>query len=156
MCLLQLWRIMFLLADKTEDLSPGDSISDSSERHLLRGKGGPRVLFNKDQVVGTSKECCCCGGGCSVAKSCPTLCEPWTATPQASLSFNIFQNFLRFTSIESVMPSNHLIFCHPLLLTSIFPNSRVFPVSWKFISGGQNIGASASKEYCSLKKTGHL
>ena len=48
-------------------------------------------------------------------------------------------------SIESGMPSNHLILYHPLLLlTSIFPASGSFPVSWLFVSDGQNIGASAS------------
>ena len=52
---------------------------------------------------------------------------PWTATHQASLSFSISQRLLRLTSIELVMPSNHLILCHPLLLLpSIFPSIRVF------------------------------
>ena len=53
---------------------------------------------------------------------------PWTATQQASLSFTIFQSLLNgLLSIESVMPSNHLILCCPLLLLpSIFPNIRVF------------------------------
>ena len=46
---------------------------------------------------------------------------------------------------ELVMPSNHLILCCPLvLLLSIFPSIRAFPMSWLFISGGQSIGASAS------------
>ena len=51
---------------------------------------------------------------------------PWTATCQASLSFTTSQNLLKLMSIESVMPSNHLILCHPLLLPSIFPSIRVF------------------------------
>ena len=52
---------------------------------------------------------------------------PWTAAHQASLSFTNSQNLLKLTSIESVMPSNHLIFCRPLLLlSSIFPSIRVF------------------------------
>ena len=51
----------------------------------------------------------------------------------------------KFMSIESVMPSNHLILCCPLLLlSSTFPSIRVFPMSWLFTSGGQIIGASAS------------
>ena len=51
----------------------------------------------------------------------------WTTAHKASLSFTISKSFLRFISIESVMPSNHLIFCHPLLLPpSIFPSIRVF------------------------------
>ena len=47
-------------------------------------------------------------------------------------------------SIESVMPSNHLSLCHPLLLPSLFPSIKVFPVSQLFASDGQSIGASAS------------
>ena len=52
---------------------------------------------------------------------------PWLATHQASLSFTISWSLLKLMSIESVMPSNHLILCRPLLLLpSIFPSSRVF------------------------------
>ena len=52
---------------------------------------------------------------------------PWTAACQASLSFTISWSLLKFMAIESVMPSNHLILCHPLLLLpSIFPSIRVF------------------------------
>ena len=48
--------------------------------------------------------------------------------------------------IELVMPSNHLIFCHPLLLPSIFPSIRVFSMSWLFASCGQSIGAAAEDD----------
>ena len=69
--------------------------------------------------------CCCCF--CAVAKLCPTLCDPWTAACQASLSFTISQSLLKLISLESVMPSNHLILCHLLLLLpSVFPSIRVF------------------------------
>ena len=52
---------------------------------------------------------------------------PWTAACQASLSLTISWNLPKFTSIESVMPSSHLILCHPLLLLpSIVPSIRVF------------------------------
>ena len=52
---------------------------------------------------------------------------PWTAACQASLSITNSQSLLKLMSIESVMPSNHLILCHPLqLLPSIFPSIRVF------------------------------
>ena len=52
---------------------------------------------------------------------------PWTAARQASLSITDFWSILKFRSIESVMPSNHLILCRPfLLLPSIFPSIRVF------------------------------
>ena len=53
---------------------------------------------------------------------------PWTAARQASLSITNSWSLLRFMSIESVIPSNHLILCRPLLLPpSIFPSIRVFP-----------------------------
>ena len=52
---------------------------------------------------------------------------PWTTARQASLSFTIFWSLLTLTSIESVMPSHHLILCHPLFpLPSIFSSIRVF------------------------------
>ena len=70
---------------------------------------------------------------------------PWTAEWQASLSFTISQSLLQVMSIESVMPSNHLILCHPLLfLPSSFLATGSFPTNWLFKSGGQSIGASAS------------
>ena len=63
----------------------------------------------------------------SVAQSCLTLCDPWTAAHQASLSITHCQSLLKLMSIESVMSFNHLILCHPLLfLSSIFPSIRVF------------------------------
>ena len=51
---------------------------------------------------------------------------PWTAARQASLSIINTQSLLKLTSIKSVMPSNHLILCCPLLSLSIFPSIRVF------------------------------
>ena len=74
-----------------------------------------------------SGSCSC--GCCSVAKSCPT---PWTAAHEASLFSTISQSLPKFMSIESVMLSNHLILCHPLLLLpSIFPSIR-WPKYWSF------------------------
>ena len=53
--------------------------------------------------------------------------SPWTAARQAFLSFTISRSLLKLMSIESVMPSKHLILCHPLLLQpSIFPSIRIF------------------------------
>ena len=64
----------------------------------------------------------------SVAQSCLTLCDPMDAARQVSLSIINSQSLLKLMSIESVMPSNHLILCRPLLLLpSVFPNIRVFP-----------------------------
>ena len=83
----------------------------------------------------------------SVAQSCPTLCDPWTAAHQASMSLTISQSLLKLMSNELVMPFNHLILCHPLLLLpSILPrfSNKSFPISQLFPSGGQSIGASAS------------
>ena len=78
---------------------------------------------------------------------------PWTAARQASLSITNSRSLPKLMSIESVMPSNHLIFCHPLILPpSIFPSIRVFsnesvlgirwPQYWSFsfnISPSMNI-----------------
>ena len=79
----------------------------------------------------------------------------WTATHQASLSFTIFQSLLKLMSTESVMPSNHLILCFPLLLPSIFPSIRVlsnesvlhisWPEYWSF-----SFSISPSNEYSGL------
>ena len=78
---------------------------------------------------------------------------PWTAARQAPLSSTVSQNLLKFVSIESVMPSNHLILYHPFLLQcSIFPSIRVFsnesalpirwPKYWRF-----SFSISPSNEY---------
>ena len=81
---------------------------------------------------------------------------PWTAVRQASLSFTIYWSLLKLMSLESVMPSNHLILCCPLLLLlSIFPSIRVFssesvlhirwPEYWIF-----SLSISPSNEYLGL------
>ena len=69
---------------------------------------------------------------------------PWTAACQASLSITNSQSLFKLMSISLVMPSYHLILCHPLLLLpSIFPSIRVFPLSQPFTSGGRSFGVSA-------------
>ena len=83
------------------------------------------------------------------------LATPWTAACQASLSITNSQSLLKFMSIESVMPSNHLILSRPLLLPSIFPSIRVFsnesvlpirgPKYWS-----SSISSSPSNEYSGL------
>ena len=81
---------------------------------------------------------------------------PWTAACQASLSFTNSQSLLKLMSIESVMPSDHLILCYPLLLLpSVFPSIRVFsnesvlhirwPNYWSF-----SFSISPSKKYSGL------
>ena len=70
---------------------------------------------------------------------------PWTAAQQASLSIMNSWSLLKLMSIESVMPSNHLILCRPLLLClQSFPASGSFQMGQFFPSGGQSIGVSAS------------
>ena len=92
---------------------------------------------------------------CSVAQSCLTV-TPWTAAHQASLSITNYQSLPKLMSIESVMPSNHIILCCPLLLLpSIFPSIRVFsneltlhimwPKYWSF-----SFSVSPSNEYSGL------
>ena len=81
---------------------------------------------------------------------------PWIVSCQASLSFTISRSLLKLMSVESVMPSNHLILCRPLLLLpSIFPSNRVFsnesahcirwPKYWSF-----SFSISPSSEYSEL------
>ena len=92
----------------------------------------------------------------SVAQSCLTLCDPMTAARQASLSITNSWSLLKLISVESKMPSNHLILCHPLLLLpSIFPSIRVFSIEsvlcirwWKDWSFSFSI--SPSNEYSGL------
>ena len=80
---------------------------------------------------------------------------PWTAPRQASLYFPKSRSLLKLMSIKPVMPSNYLILCHPLLLSSIFPSIRVFsselvlhirwPKYWSF-----SFSMSPSREYLGL------
>ena len=79
----------------------------------------------------------------SVQFSCSVMSDsatPWTAACQDSLSITNSRSLLKLMSIKSVMPSNHLILCHPLF----FPPSGSFQMSQFFTSGGQSIEVSAS------------
>jgi len=89
----------------------------------------------------------------SGAQSCPTLCDPMDCSLPACLSITNSQSLLKLMSIVSVMPSNHLIICHPLLLPlSVFPSTTVFsnksllcvscPEYWSF-----SFSISLSNEY---------
>jgi len=82
------------------------------------------------------RHCCCC---CLVTQSCLFLCDPMDcSTPGLGyLSITNSRSLLKLISIESVMPSNHFILCHPLpLLSSIVPSIRIFsnesvlPIHW--------------------------
>ena len=69
----------------------------------------------------------------------------WTAACQTSLSITSFQSLLELMSIELMMPSNHLILCHPFsACPKSFPASGSFQMSQLFPSSGQSIGVSAS------------
>ena len=92
----------------------------------------------------------------SVTQSCLTLHDPWTAGCQASLSITTSQSLLKLMSIKLIMPSNHRILCHSLLLvSSFFPSIRVFcsesvlrirwPKYWSF-----SFSISPSNEYSGL------
>ena len=83
----------------------------------------------------------------SVSQSCPTLCNPMNCRMPGLPVHNQFPEStqIKSMSIESVMPSNHLILCQPLFLQpSIFAASGSFQMSQLFASGGQSIGVSAS------------
>ena len=92
----------------------------------------------------------------SVAQSCPTLCDPMDHSMPGLPVHHQLPEFTQTLSIESVMPSNHLILCHPLLLPpSIFPSLRVFSnesalrIRWpKYWSFSFNI--RTSNEYSGL------
>ena len=80
---------------------------------------------------------------------------PLATVHQGSLPFSVSQNLLKLMSIESVMPSNYLILCHPLLLSSVFPRIRVFSselalcIRWpKYWSS--SFSMSPSNEYSGL------
>ena len=92
----------------------------------------------------------------SVAQCVWLFAASWTTARQVSLSITNSQSLLKLISIESVMPSNHLILCHPLLLSpSVFPSIRVFsnesalcirwPKYWSF-----SFSISPSNEYSGL------
>ena len=92
--------------------------------------------------------------------SCLTLCNLMDCSTQYPLSSTVSQRLLKFMFSELVMLSNHFILCHPLLLSSIFLNIRVFCNDLALHIGGQSIGASASvlpmniQGWCPLGLTG--
>ena len=80
---------------------------------------------------------------------------PWIAERQASLSITNTRSSLKLTSIESVMPSSHLILCRPLLLCpQSLPASESFPMSQLFTWGGQSTGVSALASFLPKKTQG--
>ena len=108
--------------------------------------------------MGQCSPCHVLSEGCSIQSlsRVQLFVTPWTAAPQASLSITNSQSLLKLMSITSVMPSNHLMLCHSLLLLpSIFPSVRVFsnesalcirwPKCWSF-----SFSISPSNEHSGL------
>ena len=99
------------------------------------------------------KTTCYC---CSFTSLCPTLCHLMDCSIPGSPDLHYLWSWLKFMSIESVMPSNHLILSLPFFCFQSFPASGSFPVSWLFMSGGQSIywsfslSISPSNEYSGL------
>ena len=123
--------------------------SDSGEKDIDTGGNAyevGRLLWPRCEMMNAWRKAMAVG--IIVVQSLSHVClfvTPWTAARQASLSITNSWSVLKLMSIESVMPSNHLILCHPLLLLpSTFTSIRVFSKSQLFSSGGQIIGVSAS------------
>ena len=105
------------------------TISRTSQPHQMWGLGGRTI----DSLIHSYFQCQAqdleysCYRCCSVARSVWFFATPWTAAHQASQSLNTSCSLLKLMFIESMMPSNHLTLCRPLLfLPSIFPSIRVF------------------------------
>ena len=120
-------------------------------RNLILGTGIDLCHdFNPEEVG-------CLNGEVVVVVQSPScvllFVTPWTAALQASLSFTVSHSLLKLMSVESVMPSNPLILCHPLLLLPlIFPSIRVFSNEWAFHTRWPgywsfSFGISPSNEY---------
>ena len=93
---------------------------------------------------------------CSVAKLC-VFETSWTAALQACLSFTVSLNLLKLMSVESLIPSNHLILCRPFSSCSqSLPAYILIPMSWLLASGGQSIGVSASASVLPMNIQGWL
>ena len=112
-----------------------------------RSLDGITDLIPRERISQTLSFCKLSGQIVAVVQSLSRVqlfVTPCTEACQAFLSFTISQSLLKLMSIESVIPSNHITLCHPLLLLSqSFPASGYFLVSWLFTSGGQSIGVSA-------------
>ena len=101
----------------------------------------------------------------SVAQSFPkSLATPWNAARQASLSITNSWSLLKLTSIKSVMPSSHLILCHPLLLLPpippsirVFSNESTLRMRWpKYCSFSFSISPSNTQDWSPLEWTGRI
>ena len=115
--------VLFLGFKITADID----YSHKTKRHMLLGRKAitnlDSILKSRDITLSTKVRI----NSVQFSHSCPTLSNPWTVACQASLSITNSQSLFKLMPIESVMPSNRLILCHPLLLLpSIFSSIRVF------------------------------
>ena len=119
--------------------------------NLLDNQRNPGQLSAQEPLAPSQSACCC-----SVTKLCPTLCDPMGYSSPGFPVLHYLRSLLKFMSIASVILSNHLIICCPLLLLpSIFPSIRVFskesvlhirwPNYWSF-----SFSISPSNEYSGL------
>ena len=125
--------------------------------HMIRNAFGAR---NKHLTTRLDNQLFCSSkkklelGHCWHYISCSVMfnsATPWTAAHQASLSITNSRSLFKLRSIESVMPSNHLILCVPFSsCLQSFPASGTFLISQFFASGDQSIGASASASVLSV------
>ena len=108
-----MWWYHSLMAESEEELRSLLKVIKESE------KAGLKLNIQKMKIMAS--------GPFSSLSHVRLFATPWTAASQASLSITNSWSLLKLTSIKSVMPSNHLILCYPLLLLpSIFPSIRVF------------------------------
>ena len=114
-----------LQEDKGDPGLLSESVSFLQDKdHSMETRVSPLSTLSSETESEKQEDVCCC---CSVTRSYQLLATPWTAACQASTSFTIFWNLLKLMSIKSMISSNHLILCCPLLLLlSIFPSTRVF------------------------------
>ena len=126
-------ELMKMAANRTVSVLEAEGVFEKGKTHSR----APSVIIIVVQLLGDAQ----------------LFVTPWTAACQASLPFAISLSLLKLMSIESVMPSDHLILCHPLLLlSSIFPSIRVFSIEsalrirwskyWSF-----SFSSSPSNEY---------
>ena len=144
--------------------TPGSSVHSISQARILewvaisfsRGSFQPKDRTNVSCLAGEFFTTEPPGSSVQLLSHVQLFATPWTAARQASLSITNPWSLLKLMSMESVMPSNHLILCHPLLLPpSIFPCIRVFskesvlcirwPKYWSF-----SFSISPSNEYSGL------
>ena len=92
-------------------------------QHVILSQQMRKLRLKHQDLAKYYKDCCCC---CLLTQLRLTLCNPMDCSTSGFPVLTISQSLLKLMSIESMMPSNHLILCHPLLLPSVFPRIRIF------------------------------